>query len=62
MKLPKRLKSRKLWATVAACIATVLHDTLGLDPDSVKGIIIAISAYVVGQGVADHAKASSEDH
>ena len=50
------LKSRKFWYTVIGIVTTLLSDTLGLNPDEVRNILISIGALVLGQGFADAAK------
>jgi hypothetical protein len=49
-------KSPKFWYTVIGVAATLLSDTLGLNPEEVKNILISIGALVLGQGFADAAK------
>jgi|TARA_R100001594_G_scaffold121554_1_gene157453 hypothetical protein len=49
-------KSKKFWYTVIGVAATLLSDTLGLNPEEVKNILISIGALVLGQGFADAAK------
>ena len=49
-------KSKKFWYTVIGVAATLLSDTLGLNPDEVKNILVSIGALVLGQGFADAAK------
>lgn len=49
----KKLKSRKLWAAVLAASIVALGGQLGLDPETAKAIAATLSAYVIGQGIAD---------
>ena len=49
-------RSKKFWYTVIGVAATLLSDTLGLNPDEVKNILVSIGALVLGQGFADAAK------
>ncbi len=49
-------KSKKFWYTVIGVITTLLSDTLGLNPDEVKNILVSIGALVLGQGFADASK------
>ena len=51
--LLKMFGSRKFWYTVIGILTTVLSEKFGLNAEEVKGILISISALVLGQGVAD---------
>ncbi|MBM4346401.1 MAG: hypothetical protein FJ100_23745 [Deltaproteobacteria bacterium] len=55
-----KLKSRKLVASVCAALLVVLNRKLGLGLDATDLATLAglAAAYVIGQGVADHGKAS----
>lgn len=52
----EKLKSRKLVVLVATVLLAVANKKLGLglDDDTMNKIMIAIGAYLVGQGIADH--------
>lgn len=49
----EKLKSRKLWATVIGAAVVTLGQQLGLSEDFITSVVTLISAYVVGQGIAD---------
>ena len=51
--LMNMFSSRKLWYTVVGILTTVLSEKFGLDAEEVKGILLSISALVLGQGIAD---------
>lgn len=50
-----KLKSRKLWAALAASLLIVLNDQmqLGLSSETIYAIAAAAGAYMLGQGIAD---------
>jgi len=48
--------SRKFIYTAIGCLATLMSDQLGLNPDEVKNILLSIAALVLGQGIADAKK------
>lgn len=48
--------SKKAAAMVAAVIMSVIGKKVGLDEQQVIGIVGAIIAYIVGQGIADNGK------
>ena len=48
-----KLKSRKLWATIIGTIIVSVGGSIGLSPDAVTPLAAMISAYVLGQGIAD---------
>ena len=52
----RMISSRKFLYTAIGCIATLLSDTLGLNPEEVKNILFSIAALVGAQGIADVAK------
>tara|TARA_R110001606_G_scaffold343916_1_gene492549 strand:+ start:273 stop:476 length:204 start_codon:yes stop_codon:yes gene_type:complete len=54
--LMSMFSSRKFWYTVVGILTTVLSEKFGLDPEEVKGILLSVSALVLGQGIADVAK------
>jgi len=51
----EKLKSRKLWATLAAYVVVALNDVLeiGLDKETIYSLVAIVSGYNVGQGIAD---------
>tara|TARA_Y100000310_G_scaffold344733_1_gene459132 strand:- start:48 stop:311 length:264 start_codon:yes stop_codon:yes gene_type:complete len=49
----EKLSSRKLWATVLGCLVITLGPTFGLSEDAAVKLAAMVSAYVVGQGIAD---------
>ena len=51
--LMNMFSSRKFWYTVVGILTTVLSEKFGLDAEEVKGILLSISALVLGQGIAD---------
>jgi hypothetical protein len=57
-----RLKSRKLWVTVAAAAVAAFAGEFGvdLDPGALVAIGLAIASYNVGQGMVDKAAAGGE--
>ena len=56
--MPARLQSRKLWVAVIGSVVQLL--TIFMAPEQAeevgRNLMILISAYLVGQGVADHGK------
>ncbi len=50
-------KSKKFWYTVVGIVTTFFSDTFGLDATEVNNILTSICALVLGQGIADTAKA-----
>jgi len=54
--VPPRLRSRKLWAAVTGAVVQLL--AVWLAPEQAEAIgrnlMIIVSAYVLGQGIADH--------
>ena len=61
MKIPTRLKSRKLWMAIGGVAAVVLTEWLNLAPDTSEAIVAAlvtiVVSYVGGQSVVDAVKA-----
>lgn len=51
-------KSKKFWATISGCAVVVGQQYLGLSSEAVLQVMGLISAYVLGQGIADHGKDS----
>ena len=45
------LKSRRFWAAVAALVAVVCKDTLGIPEDTVREMVLVIVAIIVGDSV-----------
>ena len=58
MNIPPRLQSRKLWVAVVGLVVQVL--AVWMAPEQAQQIgqnlMVIVSAYLVGQGVADHGK------
>jgi hypothetical protein len=58
MSIPPRLQSRKLWVAAIGLIVQVL--AVWISPEQAQQIgqnlMVIVSAYLVGQGVADHGK------
>lgn len=58
MNIPPRLQSRKLWVAAVGLLVQVL--TVWIAPEQAQQIgqnlMVIVSAYLVGQGVADHGK------
>jgi|TARA_R110002020_G_scaffold152941_1_gene332028 hypothetical protein len=56
--IPPRLQSRKLWVAAVGLLVQVL--TVWIAPEQAQQIgqnlMVIVSAYLVGQGVADHGK------
>lgn len=53
MRIPSKLKSRKLWVTVLAAAGVALAEGLGLGPAVQTALAILAGTYNIGQGVAD---------
>lgn len=58
----KNLVSSKKFMIMAATILMALASKLGLniDPEMLTQIIAVVSAYLVGQGIADHGKEAAK--
>ena len=58
MNIPPRLQSRKLWVAAIGLVVQVL--AVWMAPEQAQQIgqnlMVIVSAYLVGQGVADHGK------
>ena len=58
MNIPPRLQSRKLWVAAVGLVVQVL--AVWISPEQAQQIgqnlMVSVSAYLVGQGVADHGK------
>jgi uncharacterized protein (DUF2267 family) len=58
MKIPPRLQSRKLWVAIVGVVVQLL--AVWLSPEQAdeigRNLMVIVSAYLVGQGVADHGK------
>jgi len=56
--IPPRLQSRKLWVAVVGLVVQVL--AVWISPEQAQqvgqNLMVIVSAYLVGQGVADHGK------
>jgi len=50
-----KLNSRKFWVAVGTVFSIALFELTGYDlaPEAIAGIVIAISSYVVSQGIVD---------
>ena len=48
-----KLKSRKLWVAVIGGTILALADQLGIDHETANQIVVIISSFLVGQGIAD---------
>jgi hypothetical protein len=57
MKIPERLKSRKLWMALGGVVAVMLTDWLNMSPELtenvVSAVVIIIPSYLAGQGLVD---------
>ena len=51
--LMKMFGSRKFWYTIVGILTSVLSEKFGLNAEEAKGILLSISALVMGQGIAD---------
>lgn len=52
MDLSSFIKSRRFWLTAASIAATVLaNNQLGLTPEQIQNIVLAIGAWVVGESL-----------
>jgi len=49
-------KSKKFWATVGACLAAIGSAYLGMEASTIELLVQSLSAYVIGQGIADAGK------
>jgi uncharacterized protein (DUF2267 family) len=58
MNIPPRLQSRKLWVAAVGLVVQVL--AVWISPEQAQqvgqNLMVIVSAYLVGQGVADHGK------
>jgi hypothetical protein len=54
--VPARLQSRKLWVAIVGVVVQLLATVIA--PESAdaigKNLMVIVSAYLIGQGVADH--------
>lgn len=55
MEIPDRLRSRKLWVTIVTGVVMFINDAigLGLDENTINGLALAVSAYLLGQSAVD---------
>jgi len=53
----QKLKSRKLWVTVAAAALMALGSQLGIDPDTLDKVMAIAMTYVGGESLVDAANA-----
>jgi len=53
--MEERLRSRKLWVTLAAMILVAFARVFGIEVDeaTIYGLVALVSGYNVGQGIAD---------
>tara|TARA_Y100001951_G_scaffold92488_1_gene87290 strand:- start:442 stop:639 length:198 start_codon:yes stop_codon:yes gene_type:complete len=59
--IPARLRSRKLWISVAtSCLVVLVVAVFDISEEQantiVTGVVGTAAAYLIGQGVADHGK------
>ena len=59
MNILTKLQSRKLWVAVIGVVVQLLATVIAPDQAEALGrnLVIIVSAYLVGQGVADHGAA-----
>ena len=55
----EKLKSRKLWVAVFGAALIVLGTEMGISEENMTKMVGLLSAYLVGQGIADHGKAAA---
>lgn len=58
MNIPPRLQSRKLWVAIIGVAVQLLATVVSPEQaDEIgRNLMVIVSAYLVGQGVADHGK------
>ena len=58
MNIPPRLQSRKLWVAIVGVTVQLLATVVSPEQaDEIgRNLMIIVSAYLIGQGVADHGK------
>ena len=58
MNVPARLQSRKLWVAIVGVVVQLLATVIAPEQaDEIgRNLMVIVSAYLVGQGVADHGK------
>ena len=51
----QKMKSRKLWVTIATGVGVVLAQAFGvaLEPEVIAGVVLLASSYIFGQGIVD---------
>ena len=54
------LASKKFLATVIGVLVSTAGKSLGLPEETIIQIVASISAYVIGQGIADNGKAAAK--
>jgi len=56
--VPARLQSRKLWVAIVGVVVQLLATVIAPEQaDEIgRNLMVIVSAYLVGQGVADHGK------
>tara|TARA_Y100000310_G_C20079909_1_gene533322 strand:+ start:158 stop:421 length:264 start_codon:yes stop_codon:yes gene_type:complete len=55
-KLIEKLSSRKLWAAVIGCLVIAIGSQFGLDEATATKLAGMVSAFIIGQGIADAGK------
>ncbi len=60
--IPKILKSKKAQAMIVGLLMTLFAESLGMPvtESTMTEVVALISAYIIGQGVADHGKSVKE--
>ena len=58
MNIPPRLQSRKLWVAIVGVVVQLLATVIAPEQaDEIgRNLMVVVSSYVVGQGIADHGK------
>jgi len=56
MNIPPRLQSRKLWVAIIGVVVQLLATVVSPEQaDEIgRNLMVIVSAYLVGQGIADH--------
>ena len=64
MKLPERLKSRKLWIAIGGLLTVMSTEWLNMSPELTENIVSAVTiiipSFIAGQGLVDCFKAYAE--
>ena len=57
MKIPERLKSRKLWLAIGGLLTVMSTEWLNMSPELtenvVSAVVIIVPSYLAGQGLVD---------